>query len=136
MEDVEKLDRLKEGKNNAVKNHSNSKSNPVFYLIDLNPDWEPKDKSRPPHRIKLGYTDRPIKERLSEFKTSSPTAKVIKIWPCLFEWEKAAITSITREGCIKISDKKSSEVFDCENLEKIRENADAFFSMMPNPKEI
>jgi hypothetical protein len=91
-----------------------------FYIIQLIPDLKP-------NRVKLGFaTD--VDARLQAHRTSAPTAIIVKYWPCKKTWECAAIASITRIGCISLS----NEVFDCDNLDSLIERAELFFSIMPS----
>lgn len=93
-----------------------------FYIIQLHPDDLPD-------RLKIGYTDN-LGVRLSDHRTSAPTLKLIRSWPCKRTWEEAAKASITRGDCRRIG----GEVFDCD-AEAFVERAEAFFSIMPKPAE-
>ncbi len=91
-----------------------------FYIIQLLPDDLPK-------RLKIGYTDN-LEVRLSDHRTSAPTLKLVRHWPCKRGWEEAARASITRTGCHLIG----GEVFDGDPGALVRA-AEAFFGLMPNP---
>ncbi len=101
----------------------NGKISPVFYLIQLVPELSPL-------RVKLGFSAQ-IRARLATFMTICPTAKCVKTWYCLPEWEQIAITSVTRIGCKKLS----REVFDCDNLKALFDRCNQFFSLMPQEIE-
>lgn len=90
-----------------------------FYVVQIIPEYDPL-------RVKLGYSGDPS-HRLESYKTVSPSAKIIKVWPCKFAWERAAIDSVTRSSCKLIA----NEVFQCDSLETLVERCDAFFSIMP-----
>ena len=90
----------------------------VFYVIRLIPELDPL-------RVKLGFAGN-IQVRLSAHRTTSPTAVLIKTWPCKQIWEQAAIDCITRIGCEGIS----NEVFRCDDVARLIKLADSFFSLM------
>ncbi len=90
-----------------------------FYFIQVIPDFTP-------NRIKLGFSDN-LTQRIGSFKTVIPTLKVVKTWPCLRCWERAAIASVTRMNCIFIGE----EIIDCDSYELILQRCDEFFSIMP-----
>lgn len=90
-----------------------------FYIVQIIPELDSL-------RVKLGFaTD--TQRRLSAFKTVSPTANLVKNWPCRLTWERAAIDSVTREGCRLIA----NEVFACDDLLALIERCDQFFALMP-----
>ena len=91
-----------------------------FYVIQLHPDDLP-------NRMKIGYTDK-LEVRLSDHRTSAPTLRLVKSWPCKRTWEDAAKASITRDGCRCVG----GEVFDGD-LQVFVERAEAFFAIMPSP---
>jgi hypothetical protein len=91
-----------------------------FYIIQLHPEDLPG-------RLKIGYTDN-LGVRLSDHRTSAPTLKLIRSWPCKRTWEEAAKVSITRGDCRCVG----GEVFDGD-VEAFVERAEAFFSIMPGP---
>lgn len=93
----------------------------VFYVVQLVPDLSPL-------RLKMGFTDS-MTRRMSEYITSNPTATVLRTWPCRRSWEFTAIASITRTGCRFIG----GEVYDCDDLDAMRERCKAFFALMPMP---
>ena len=90
-----------------------------FYLIQLHPDDLPR-------RVKVGYTDS-VEVRLSDHRTSAPTLRLVKSWPCKRTWEEAAKASVTREGCTWIG----GEVFDGD-VQGFLARANALFSLMPS----
>ena len=89
-----------------------------FYIIQLIPELMPQ-------RVKIGYTDS-LETRLSEHRTSAPTAKYVKTWECKRSWDQAAMDSITRDDCELIM----NEVYE-GNIDGFQERANAFFSLMP-----
>ncbi len=91
-----------------------------FYIFQLHPEDLPR-------RHKLGYTDK-IEVRSTDHRTIAPTLKLIASWPCLRTWERAAIDSVTRDSCEKIS----REVFDGDQQVFVQ-RARAFFAIMPQP---
>lgn len=91
-----------------------------FYIIAVVPDL---DKNR----IKLGFATN-VKARLDSHRTSSPTAKLIKSWPCKRAWEISAIACITRVECSVIG----GEVYQCSFVPNAITRAEEFFSIMPD----
>jgi hypothetical protein len=89
-----------------------------FYIIQLIPELMPQ-------RVKIGYTDS-LETRLSEHRTSAPTAKYVKTWECKRSWDQAAMDSITRVGCELIM----NEVYE-GNIEGLIERGNSFFTVMP-----
>ena len=57
-----------------------------FYIIQLVPELDPK-------RVKLGFAD-DVSVRLSQHRTSAPTAVVLKSWPCKRSWESTVIDAL------------------------------------------
>jgi hypothetical protein len=95
----------------------------AFYVVQLVPDLDPL-------RVKLGFaTD--VQERLAAHRTVAPTAKLIGSWPCRPSWERAAIDSITRQGCRPIG----PEVFVCDDIDALLTRAEAFFAIMPSVQQ-
>lgn len=90
-----------------------------FYVVQLVPELKPG-------RIKLGFA-KDAENRLRAHRTSAPTAEVLKTWPCKRAWEGTVVDCITQKGCKSFS----TEVFDCENLDRLIELAEAFFRLMP-----
>ena len=89
-----------------------------FYIIVLIPEV--------PNRVKIGFTSN-LASRLQSYQVLCPTARVLKYWPCQRSWEYAARASITHEDCVRVG----GEVFDCEDIEAVIENAKQFFDLMP-----
>lgn len=94
-----------------------------FYAISLIPDFDRR-------RIKLGFAQ-DVEGRLAAHRTAAPTAELIKAWPCRRTWEPVAIESVTRVECRQIG----TEVFDCEDVDRLIERADAFFLLMPSLRD-
>jgi hypothetical protein len=89
-----------------------------FYFVQLVPDLEPR-------RVKLGFAFS-ISDRLSQHRTAAPTAAVLRTWPCRRAWEPAALDCLAQGGR-----RVGPEVFDCDDLDRLMERADAFFRVMP-----
>ncbi len=94
-----------------------------FYVIQLVPELSAA-------RIKVGYAS-DIQQRLAAHRTASPTAELVKHWPCKITWERAAIDSLTRMGCRLIA----NEVYDCSDISTLVELGDSFFAIMPKMGE-
>ncbi len=92
----------------------------VLYLVQIMPD---ADSSR----IKLGYAS-DANRRLASYRTVSPTAAIVKTWPCRATWERAAIDSLTTENCTLIG----GEVYTCTDIDRLIQRGDTFFSCMPD----
>jgi len=90
-----------------------------FYVAQIVPDLDPS-------RIKLGFA-RDADARLRAHKTSAPTARLLKVWPCKRVWERAAIDCAASHSCAPIS----NEVFSCQDLESLLGACDDFFGLMP-----
>ena len=82
--------------------------------------------SEVPGRIKVGFSNN-VDARLDTYQTFSPSAELIGYWPCRMSWERAATDSITRRDCTRLA----NEVFDCQDVEAVIENANQFFQLMP-----
>ena len=94
-----------------------------FYIVQVIPDfWQA--------RVKLGFSSA-LDSRLASYKTVSPTATLLKSYPCRAAWELAAMASITRVECKQIG----QEVYDCDDLDKLVERAEQFFALMPHQEE-
>jgi len=103
---------------NDIQNVQNGEG--YFYIIQIVPELAP-------NRIKLGFAG-DVQARLKSHYTLAPTAIIVKSWPCKRSWESIAITSITRTECNCIG----GEVFECQDLSRLIDRADEFFSIMPN----
>ena len=99
------------GAQGAVENETG-----FFYVIQLIPELDPK-------RIKLGFADN-VSNRLSQHRTSAPTAKLLRSWPCRRSWERTAIDAIAAVGGALIL----NEVFQFQDIEAAIARADQFFS--------
>jgi len=84
-----------------------------FYIVQLVPELSP-------NRVKLGWARNPAL-RLRQHKTSPPTARLVRSWPCRKSEESRVISALTRRGCQAIS----TEVFDATNLTTLLASADA-----------
>jgi hypothetical protein len=91
-----------------------------FYLIQLVPEALP-------NRVKIGFADN-VDQRLNEHRTSAPTAKLVKTWPCKRSWDYAAMDSITREDCKLVL----NEVYEGD-VQGFIARGDQFFGLMPEP---
>ena len=94
----------------------------VFYLIQLEPKHDPG-------RFKLGFASN-MKERLRAHHCSAPYAEVLGTWPCHKRWEKTAIDCVTQQ-CVRIH----TEVFQMEDISRVKEKCEQFFSLMPDLDE-
>lgn len=92
-----------------------------FYFIQLVPELDPK-------RIKLGFADS-VPNRLQQHRTSAPTAKLLKSWPCRRSWERTAIDAVAAAGGALIL----NEVFEFADIDAAIQRADHFFSLLPKP---
>ena len=79
-----------------------------------------------PGRLKIGFTSN-LSKRLAAYQVICPSACILEHWFCQRSWEYAARDSITRKGCTRVG----SEVFDCEDVAAVIENAKQFFALMP-----
>ncbi len=85
-----------------------------FYVCQLMPELDPK-------RVKLGFvTD--VALRLEHYRTTNPSARMIKTWPCRKLWKQAVMDAITGKDCLLVA----SEVFECDNVEALIERGDQF----------
>jgi hypothetical protein len=94
----------------------------VFYVIQLVPELDPK-------RIKLGYAN-DLADRLTQHRTSAPTAQVAASWPCKRSWETTIMDCLRVVGCKHIL----NEVFECEDLQSLIERGDRLSALLPDPK--
>jgi hypothetical protein len=93
----------------------------VFYVVQLVPELDP-------NRVKLGFAD-DADARLAQHRTSAPTAKLVKTWPCKRSWEFTAIDALSTAGCKLIL----NEVYECRNLAGLVAHGDHLFAMLPDP---
>jgi hypothetical protein len=93
----------------------------VFYIIQLIPDLDPS-------RLKFGFAD-DIRARFDQHRTSAPTAKVVKTWPCRRAWEGTVIDCLAAAGCKLIL----NEVYECDTVAAVSGRADALFALLPPP---
>ena len=93
----------------------------VFYVIQLVPELDPR-------RVKLGFAD-DLKARLMQHRTSAPTAKVVKSWPCKRSWESTAMEALAAVQCRLIL----NEVFECSSLDALIDRGDQLFALLPAP---
>ena len=92
-----------------------------FYVIQLVPELDPD-------RVKLGFADN-VETRLAQHRTSAPTAKLLKSWPCKRSWEHAAMDAIVSIGGKLIL----NEVFEFDNMDAVLKQGDEFFTLLPRP---
>lgn len=90
----------------------------VFYLVLLEPRVDPA-------RFKVGFTTN-LDERLRSHRTVAPYLEIVKTWPCKMLWERTAIECISSG-----SERIYTEIFRCDNIQRIVEWADQFFNLMP-----
>ncbi len=92
-----------------------------FYIIQLVPELDPK-------RVKLGFAD-DVNVRLSQHRTSAPTAVVLKSWPCKRSWESTVIDALVSvDGKLILN-----EVYEFEDIQSLLESAEQLFSFLPDP---
>lgn len=92
-----------------------------FYIIQLVPELDPR-------RIKMGFAN-DLNDRLCQHRTSAPTAKVLKSWPCKRSWEVAVMDCLSSVACRHIL----NEVFECEDLSGLVRRGDEVFQLFPDP---
>lgn len=92
-----------------------------FYIIQLVPDLDP-------NRLKLGFADN-VEARLAQHRTSAPTAKLLKSWPCKRSWERTAIDALTAVAGRLIL----NEVFEFSDVDAVLKRGDEFFALLPDP---
>jgi hypothetical protein len=119
QEDAERIRDIRRQEGYLQLNKKVSENGGYFYIIQLIPELDPL-------RVKLGITNN-IEARLSAHRTASPTAELLKYWPCKQSWEPSAIASITRTGCKSLS----NEVYICDSIANIINRASQFFEIMP-----
>lgn len=107
-----------DGDTNAPRNAGGSPELGVFYLVQLEPDLDPR-------RLKLGFAVN-LDERLRTLRCSAPFAKVIKAWPSRRLWEKTAIESVTVD-CEQLH----TEVFRPDSMDAVVARCEDFFALMP-----
>lgn len=93
----------------------------VFYIIQLVPELDS-------NRLKFGFAD-DVQTRLPQHRTSAPTAKVVKTWPCRRSWEGTVIDCLSAAGCRLIL----NEAYECDDLAAVVHRADAIFALLPAP---
>jgi excisionase family DNA binding protein len=88
----------------------------AFYVVQLSPDVAPQ-------RVKFGWAINPT-SRLLAHRCAAPTARLIRSWPCVLQWEHRAIGEISSVGCRRVS----NEVFDADDVDALVSRAEAFFA--------
>lgn len=78
--------------------------------------------------MKLGFAD-DAETRLAQHRTSAPTARLFKTWPCRRSWEFTAIDALSAAGCKLIL----NEVYECRDLGALITHGDQLFKMLPDP---
>jgi hypothetical protein len=94
----------------------------VFYIIQLVPELNP-------NRIKFGFAAN-VQERLTQHRTSAPTACILRSWPSRRTWEPTFIDCLASKGCELIL----NEVYECGDVAALLDYAEALFKMMPDPQ--
>ena len=92
-----------------------------FYAIQLVPELAPG-------RIKLGFADG-VELRLAQHRTSAPTARLLKSWPCRRAWERTAIDALSALGGALVL----NEVCEFEAIDELLQRGDEFFRLLPDP---
>ncbi len=93
----------------------------LFYVVQLVPELDSS-------RIKLGYAN-DISIRLTQHRTASPTARVLKTWPCKRTWESTVMDALVACDCRLIA----NEVFECSDIEALLDRGDALIGLLPEP---
>ena len=93
-----------------------------FYIVQLVPEIDP-------NRVKFGFASN-VATRLAQHRTTAPTLRLVKKWPCKMSWESTIIDCLTVEKCKLIF----SEVFQIEDLNDLIERSNTLFEMLPDPK--
>lgn len=92
-----------------------------FYVIQLVPELDPK-------RIKLGFAA-DVTIRLSQHRTSAPTATILRAWPCKRSWESTVIDILASCGGKLIL----NEVYEFVSIQSLLTHAEQLFLLMPDP---
>lgn len=92
-----------------------------FYAIQLIPELDER-------RIKLGFAY-DVNDRLTQHRTSAPTAILLKAWPCKRSWEVTIIDALGLVGGKLIL----NEVYEFEDINNLISRAEQLFSLLPNP---
>lgn len=95
-----------------------------FYVIQLVPELDE-------NRIKLGFAD-DVNQRLSQHRTSAPTARVIATWPCKRNWEKTVIDAFARvKGKLILN-----EVYEFADVKQMIEHGNRLFELLGDPSSV
>ena len=78
-----------------------------FYAIQLVPELSPG-------RVKLGFADG-VELRLAQHRTSAPTARLLRSWPCRRAWERTAIDALSAIGGVLVL----NEVFEFQDIDEV-----------------
>src|SRR5262249_26034697 len=109
---------IRDGNSSVGDTHYFSEDSGVFYVVQLEPDYDPG-------RFKVGFTT-DIDGRLRHHRCSAPFAQCVKTWPCHRTWERAAI------DCLTIGAKQlHTEVFRVDLIQVVLERGNKFFGVMP-----
>jgi len=92
-----------------------------FYAIQIVPDLDP-------NRVKLGFADN-VETRLAQHRTSAPTARLLKSWPCKRTWERTVMDALAAVGGRLIL----NEVFEFSDVDTVLRRADELFALLPDP---
>jgi len=92
-----------------------------FYAIQLVPELAPG-------RVKLGFADI-VETRLAQRRTSAPTARLLRSWPCRRSWERTAIDALSAIG----GELVLNEVFEFPDIDALLRRGDEFFHLLPDP---
>lgn len=86
-----------------------------FYVVQVAPELKPE-------RIKFGFTKKPV-ERLNTHRISSPTATILKMYPCVFADETLCISSVINPNCHRLT----AEAYDVDDLNRVIAACDRYF---------
>ena len=99
-------------------NQTSSSTNGYFYIIQVIPEFSE-------FRVKLGFADN-VETRLSQHKTSAPSAKILNKWDCERTWEKTIIDYVLKLDHEKIG----NEVFEFKDIKKLISHIDILFNIL------
>jgi hypothetical protein len=86
-----------------------------FYVIQLIPDLKPD-------RLKFGFSQN-FTNRLNGHRVSSPTACVLKTYPCVWADEIPCIASVVNQNCHRLT----AEAYDVDSIDRVIAACDRYF---------
>ena len=82
-------------------------------------------------RYKAGFTSN-LQSRLKPYKTSNPSCRVVKVWPCLKSWEPAIQAILGHASGVFWA---GGETYEVANLDAAVAQVDAAFGLLPTPRK-